>query len=175
VTLSGGTLSGSRVVRFDDPGRIEVGATVELRDGRQAKVIDVKGKRLSRFGATGGEVTIQFDDGGAPVKVPSAEIARVLPPQRIERGQIPGGEVTGELVVQGQMTGDAHVRPGARLWLFGQIAGTVTVDSGASAEIRGMVVGDVINRGEVTIAGVVTGALRDESGTARVEPGARIG
>jgi len=92
-----------------------------------------------------------------------------------EYGQIPGGAVADDLRLHGQIIGDAYVPNGVRLVLRGQVAGTLTIETGGSADIHGMVTGDLINYGTVSIAGSVIGALRDESGGARVEPGASIG
>jgi cytoskeletal protein CcmA (bactofilin family) len=94
---------------------------------------------------------------------------------REEQGQIPGGVINEDLCLRGQIRGDANVPGGVHLLLDGQIGGTLTIENGGSAEIRGMVVGDLINRGNAKISGTVIGALRDESGGASIEPGARIG
>jgi hypothetical protein len=59
--------------------------------------------------------------------------------------------------------------------VHGQITGDLVIDDGGTAEVRGQVCGDVINRGHVEISGMVIGALKDEAGTARVAAGADIG
>jgi hypothetical protein len=77
VTISGGTLSGTDVVRLEDPGKIEAGATVELRDGTHAEVVEVDAKRLSKFGILPGDVKVRLNNG-AIVSKSSHEITRVL-------------------------------------------------------------------------------------------------
>jgi hypothetical protein len=92
-----------------------------------------------------------------------------------EYGQIPGGTISGELLLCGQMTGDAEVLRGAHLILNGQVTGTLTINEGGLADINGMVVGDLVNHGTAVIAGTMTGALHDESGSTLVQAGAHIG
>jgi hypothetical protein len=84
VTISGGPLGGLDVVRVDDttvasPGKVEVGARVELRDGRDADVVDVRGKLLSKFGVREGTVTVRLDDGEVH-STSGREISRVIAP-----------------------------------------------------------------------------------------------
>ncbi len=82
VTLSGGTLSGFDVVRAEDtdmatPEKVELGARVQLVDGRIGKVTELKGRRLMKFGVLRGEAMIKLDGGGT-VRASSGSIAAVL-------------------------------------------------------------------------------------------------
>jgi hypothetical protein len=79
LTISGGSLAGRDVVLVEDPGKIEVGATVELKDGRPAEVVNVNGKLLSKFGVLPGDVMLKLDDG-TTFSTSSHDIARIVSP-----------------------------------------------------------------------------------------------
>jgi hypothetical protein len=82
VTLSGGSLSGLDVVRAEDtemstPDKVEVGAKVQLVDGRVGEVVEVSGRRLSRYGVIAGDAKIRLESGET-VPATSRSIASVL-------------------------------------------------------------------------------------------------
>jgi hypothetical protein len=60
-------------------GTIEVGAGVELKDGRSAVVVEVSGRLLTKFGVLPGSVKVRFEDGKVESKS-SQDIARVVTP-----------------------------------------------------------------------------------------------
>lgn len=100
--------------------------------------------------------------------------------------------ISGIRVKLGVTDGDVRVTSGGKLLVGGVIGGTLTVDSGgyayilgtvgglvvepgARAKLPGSCRGDVTNHGgDLTISGVVNGALHGRSIT-RVKPGAKIG
>jgi len=90
-------------------------------------------------------------------------------------GQVPGGSITEEVMVRGQITGSAVIERGAHLLLLGQVTENLFIEDGGSAEVLGMVCGDVVNRGKLELSGVVIGVLRDESGDSAIDEKARIG
>jgi hypothetical protein len=82
LTISGGSLGGLDVVRVNDmgaAGTIEVGARVELKDGRGAEVVEVSGRLLTKFGVLPGSVKVRLENGNVESKS-SQDIARVLTP-----------------------------------------------------------------------------------------------
>jgi hypothetical protein len=78
------------------------------------------------------------------------------------------GKVLGPVVVRedtdfhGMIAGGATVARGVFFDVHGMIAGDVTIEAGARVDLRGMVAGNVVNRGHLTIYGVVRGFVRDE-------------
>lgn len=81
VTLSGGLLSGSEVLRVEDtswmaPEKVERGARVELYDGTCARVVKARRQHLAKFGIEG-SVDLELADGTV-VSRPNRDIARVL-------------------------------------------------------------------------------------------------
>jgi hypothetical protein len=90
VTITGGMLGGSNVVRLQDTtagfGRIEKGARVELRDGRFGDVADVQGKRLA--GLLPGSVQVSFG-AGQDEWLQQREIVRIVPPIGAADGRDP--------------------------------------------------------------------------------------
>jgi hypothetical protein len=55
------------------------------------------------------------------------------------------------------------------------VAGDLTIEDGGTAEIHGMVIGDVVNRGRLELFGTVTGAVQDESGNGYVDVRSSVG
>jgi hypothetical protein len=82
------------------------------------------------------------------------------------------GKVLGPVVVRedtdfhGMIAGGATVARGVFFDVHGMIAGDLTIEADARVDLRGMVAGNVVNRGHLTIYGVVRGFLRDEDGGA---------
>jgi hypothetical protein len=74
LTMNIGTLSGLDVLTI---GKVEPGATVQLKDGSTGQVINVKGRRLTLHGVIPGSAEIRSDDGTI-THVPSGNIATVL-------------------------------------------------------------------------------------------------
>lgn len=63
--------------------------------------------------------------------------------------------------LKGQILGKVHVASGGRLLLSaGQIVGTLTIDEGGEAEVRGQVCGLVNNQGSLALSGQIVGLLR---------------
>ena len=54
--------------------------------------------------------------------------------------------------------------PGVTLLAHGRIAGDLDIGAGATVELRGMVAGSSLNRGDLKVYGVVRGFMRDEEG-----------
>lgn len=81
-----------------------------------------------------------------------------------------------ELILHGIFDGNAIVKEGGVLKLFGRVSKNVIVEPGGIAHILGMVFGDVINKGgELYISGTILGQLVKESGITKVEQKAEIG
>lgn len=87
----------------------------------------------------------------------------------------------GDLVVttgrqfQGEIKGDAIVKPGAFLHLLGRCCGSLTVENGGEAVLDGAVVGNAINRGgRLTVRGVIEGNLIRHSGETEIIEGAEV-
>jgi hypothetical protein len=93
------------------------------------------------------------------------------------------GKVTTPLTVDGVLSLHGMASEGVRvvesgiLNLHGMVAGNLVVEPGGGAEVHGMVTGDVVNRGgDVVIAGMVNGRVRDESDTeTQLLPGSIVG
>ncbi|MGD0452444.1 MAG: hypothetical protein ABSB69_02500, partial [Solirubrobacteraceae bacterium] len=82
VTLSGGLLGGTEVLRLEDTSmpateKVEVGARVELQDGTHARVVKVRGKHLAKLGLLEERVKLELPDGSVKSK-PNRKIARVI-------------------------------------------------------------------------------------------------
>jgi len=58
--MNTGTLSGLKVLEF---GKVEPGATIELKDGSTGRVISVKGRRLTLHRVIPGSAEIRLNDG----------------------------------------------------------------------------------------------------------------
>lgn len=81
-----------------------------------------------------------------------------------------------ELILHGVFDGNAIVKEGGVLQLFGRVSKNVIVELGGIAHIPGMVFGDAINKGgELYISGAILGRLVKEAGITKVEPKAEIG
>jgi hypothetical protein len=79
----------------------------------------------------------------------------------------------GKLVVIGVIAGTLTVESGGYAFIIGVVDGLV-IEPGARAKLPGMCMGDVTNRGgDLTISGVVKGALHGRSIT-HVTPRAKI-
>lgn len=90
------------------------------------------------------------------------------------------GKVLGPIVVRentrfhGMIDGGVTVAPGVTFDMRGLVAGDLTIESDARVELRGMVAGSVVNRGNLTIYGVVRGHVSDEgAGETRYAPTVR--
>jgi hypothetical protein len=80
----------------------------------------------------------------------------------------------GKLMAGGFIAGTLTVESGGYAYILGMVGGLV-IEPGAWAKLRGTCTGDVTNHGgDLTISGVVWGALHGQSIT-RVMPGAKIG
>ena len=67
--------------------------------------------------------------------------------------------VTGEMVLDGQVTGTTYVRDGGNLIVRGQLADGLIIDEGGEAYIHGQVSRNVINYGQLTLKGQVVGRI----------------
>lgn len=83
---------------------------------------------------------------------------------RLITDQIDSLTVADDVQLQGQAIGRVTVFPGGNLLLDGQAGDGLTIQQGGSAEVRGMVVGDIDNAGTVTVAGTVVGAIHSAPG-----------
>jgi cytoskeletal protein CcmA (bactofilin family) len=82
---------------------------------------------------------------------------------RVEHGKVLGPVVVREdMRFHGMIDGGVTVAPGVAFDMRGMIAGDVTIESEARVELRGMVAGSVVNRGQLTIYGVVRGSVSDK-------------
>ena len=93
----------------------------------------------------------------------------------VERGKIEHDFVLdGDLQLYGMAVGSVTVPVGTRLDLYG-MARTVIVDGG-DCSIQGTVTGDVsLLDGNLVVAGMINGTLHDPTGSAVIEPGAVVG
>ena len=77
--------------------------------------------------------------------------------------------------VDGVVEGDATVAPGTRLCLNGMITGNLTIEADAACELRGTVIGSVINiGGELQVFGLIQGSLVRQGGRTTVDSRASI-
>jgi UDP-3-O-[3-hydroxymyristoyl] glucosamine N-acyltransferase len=84
---------------------------------------------------------------------------------KVDHGKVLGPVVIGEDTrFHGMIDGGASVARGVMFDMRGMIAGDLTIESDARVELRGMVAGSVVNRGRLTIYGVVRGPVSDENG-----------
>ena len=60
--------------------------------------------------------------------------------------------VSGNLTMNGAVTGDLHVLAGGKVRVNGRVAGRLIVDDGGSADITGVVEVGVVANGRVTVA-----------------------
>jgi hypothetical protein len=78
------------------------------------------------------------------------------------------GKVLGPVVFRedtnfhGMIAGDATAAAGVTVLVHGMIAGSLCIERDATVELRGMVAGPTVNRGRLTIYGVVRGPVHDE-------------
>src|SRR3954470_22824463 len=83
--------------------------------------------------------------------------------------------VTEHSAFNGRAKAGATVVRRVHLDLSGVVIGDLTIEEGASAEVRGRVIGDIINRGVISIYGTVEGSVRDEpSGWSYIARSARV-
>jgi hypothetical protein len=61
--------------------------------------------------------------------------------------------------IHGQVTGTTYVRAGAVLVAHGQLAGGLIIDEGGHAIVHGQVSRNVVNMGEITLHGQVSGRV----------------
>ena len=79
-------------------------------------------------------------------------------------------EISSELILHGIFEGNAIVKEGGVLQLFGRVSKNVIVESGGTANISGMVFGDVTNKGGVlNVSGSILGQLVKEAGITKVD------
>jgi autotransporter passenger strand-loop-strand repeat protein len=77
--------------------------------------------------------------------------------------------------VDGVIDGDATVAQGTHLCLNGMITGNLTIEADASCELRGTVIGSVINSGgELQVFGLIQGSLVRQGGRTVVDSRASI-
>ncbi|ABF40312.1 hypothetical protein Acid345_1310 [Candidatus Koribacter versatilis Ellin345] len=77
--------------------------------------------------------------------------------------------------VDGVIDGDATVADGTRLCLNGMITGNLTIEPGGTCELRGTVIGSVINAGgELQVFGLIQGSLVRQGGRTTVDSRASI-
>lgn len=80
------------------------------------------------------------------------------------------GKVFGPAVIaddtrfHGMIAEDVTVGRGVRFDMRGRIAGDLDIERDAIVELRGVVLGSVVNRGRLIIYGVVRGPIRDVEG-----------
>lgn len=90
--------------------------------------------------------------------------------------QVDDMEISDEMILHGIFDGNTIVKEGGILQLFGRVSKNVIVEFGGTANIHGMVFGDVINRGgDLYVAGAILGQLVKEGGITKVNPKAEIG
>lgn len=84
---------------------------------------------------------------------------------KVEHGKVLGPVfVREDTRFHGMIEGGASVAQGVTFDMRGMVAGDLTIEPNARVELRGMVAGSVVNRGHLTIYGVVRGRVRDEDG-----------
>jgi hypothetical protein len=94
---------------------------------------------------------------------------------RKEYGKIKGDlRISGGYALHGKVIGDVVVTAGGRFTLHGTVEKGVLIEEGGFAELRGIVLGDVRNKGEVHVFGTIQGGLRDPLGGARIDSDAII-
>jgi hypothetical protein len=77
---------------------------------------------------------------------------------QIENGKIEDNLIVNrQLTLNGMVTGQTTVAPGASFHLYGICCQDLIVSSGATAVIFGTVVGDLINEGVVELRGIIQG------------------
>jgi hypothetical protein len=87
-------------------------------------------------------------------------------------GTLADTTVADDVVVNGTLSGEVRVEPGAFLQLNGTLDGQLTVAEGGEVRVHGSVQGVVRNRGRVEVLGEVGGSLLDEPpGESVVHPG----
>ena len=79
-------------------------------------------------------------------------------PQRYDRLTGPL-DVTERLELFGSVDGDVHVHRESHFQLCGILRGNLTIDLRGSAEVFGVVEGDVTGDGKFSLHGVVTGSV----------------
>jgi cytoskeletal protein CcmA (bactofilin family) len=85
-------------------------------------------------------------------------------------------EFSDEMILHGIFEGNVTVKEGGILQLFGRVSKNVIVEPGGTANIHGMVFGDVINKGgALNISGTILGQLVKEAGITKVAQKAEIG
>lgn len=96
---------------------------------------------------------------------------------RIEYGKINGTlEVDNQLALHGMTTDNIVVLSGATLELNGMCGGDLIVEEGGIANVRGTVLGSVLNNGGVIeIYGVVNGKVIENAGQTFIDENARVG
>ena len=83
--------------------------------------------------------------------------------------------VSDALCLQGMVTGDTAVGPGAVLELLGTCCGNLTIEADGAARIDGIVVGNIENRGgKLTVRGVVNGTVTTHAGVTEIDPAAVV-
>ena len=95
---------------------------------------------------------------------------------RVVRRKIVGDQTfTSDTQLFGMVTGSAAVASGVHLEMLGMVCRSLTVRRGSTVELRGTVIGDVINDGgHIAIHGVVEGRVLCNGGTTSVDPNAVV-
>lgn len=101
---------------------------------------------------------------------------RRVPTLRTQLGKTEGNAcLTDELTLHGMVIGDITVLENGVLHLHGTCTGSLIVERGGRAEVYGVVVNDVINRGgDIEVRGMIHGLVREGAGRTLVCPGAVI-
>jgi hypothetical protein len=87
----------------------------------------------------------------------------ILPSVKSIHGKVLGPVVVGEDTdFHGMIAGGATVASGVFFDVHGMIAGDLKIETDARVHLHGMVAGSVVNKGHLTIYGVVRGFVRDE-------------
>ncbi len=83
---------------------------------------------------------------------------------KIEHGKIEGDiEIDSDLKMHGMFTGNVTVKRGGHLILHGLAAQDLITEPDSKVEIKGMVKGNVINKGgQFSVSGMVSGRLLEQ-------------
>jgi cytoskeletal protein CcmA (bactofilin family) len=77
--------------------------------------------------------------------------------------------------LKGMVEGHTEVTKNGVLVLEGMCCAGLTLEPGSEVQLRGMVIGDVINRGgELAVYGMINGRLVTEAGSTYVDPVATV-
>jgi hypothetical protein len=93
--------------------------------------------------------------------------------QRKTEGDV---DVSEDTEIRGVVAGAVSVRPNVSLQLFGMVGGGLTLEKGGRVELRGTVLGDIVNHGGVLeVYGMVNGdIITSESGKTTIDKDAVV-